>query len=156
KIRLKDAAIAFALSHAMPFWLPLALTVKRVDVYVNLLLLKLTGCIRNGGGKNPREREMNLQDVADALTKRVDGKSGLGGTLKFDLGSDGCLFIDGTGSANTVTVNRQDPASCTITMTAADFDELIHGRLQPTAAFMQGKMKVDGDMGLAMKLGQMV
>ncbi len=41
-------------------------------------------------------------------------------------------------------------------MSAADFDDLMHGRIQPTSAFMQGKMRVDGDMGLAMKLGQLV
>jgi putative sterol carrier protein len=55
-----------------------------------------------------------------------------------------------------VTANKTDPANCTITMKAPDFDDLIHGRIQGTAAFMQGKMKVDGDMGLAMKLGQLV
>ncbi len=99
---------------------------------------------------------MNLQEVADAITKRVSGKPALGGTLKFDLGGDGCLFIDGSGKDNAVTVNKNDPANCTIAMSASDFDDLIHGRLQPTAAFMQGKMKVDGDMSLAMKLGQLV
>ncbi|MBI4725427.1 MAG: SCP2 sterol-binding domain-containing protein [Rhodomicrobium sp.] len=99
---------------------------------------------------------MNLQDVADAMTKRVSGKTPIGGTLKFDLGSTGCLFIDGTGDDNTVTVNKNGAANCTISMSGEDFDELIHGRLQPTSAFMQGKMKVDGDMGLAMKLGQIV
>ncbi len=99
---------------------------------------------------------MDLQEVADALSKRVGGKSPLGGTIKFDLGDAGNLFIDGAGADNTVTVNKDDPARCTISMSAEDFGDLIGGRLQPTAAFMQGKMRVDGDMGLAMKLGQLV
>jgi len=99
---------------------------------------------------------MDLNEVADALAKRVDGKSPLGGTLKFDLGEAGTLFVDGNGGGNTVTAHKNDPARCTITMTVDDFRELIHGRLQPTSAFMQGRMRVDGDMFLAMKLGQMV
>jgi putative sterol carrier protein len=99
---------------------------------------------------------MNLQDVAEGMTKRVAGKAALGGTLKFDLGSDGCLFIDGTGAENVVTANKDEPANCTIAMSAADFSDLIHGRIGGTAAFMTGKMKVGGDMGLAMKLGQLV
>jgi putative sterol carrier protein len=99
---------------------------------------------------------MDLQKVAEGLSERVAGKPGLGGTLKFDLGADGCLFVDGTGAANTVAANKNDPATCTITMSAADFEDLIHGRAQGTSLFMQGKMKVDGDMGLAMKLGQLV
>ncbi len=99
---------------------------------------------------------MDLGEVAGAMSGRINGKTPLGGTLKFDLGSDGCLFIDGTGADNTVTVNKNEPANCTISMSAQDFDDLIHGRLQPAAAFMQGKMTVDGDMGLAMRLGQLV
>ena len=99
---------------------------------------------------------MDLQEVAAALTERKGGKPPHGNTLKLDLGEAGSLFIDGGGSGNTVTVNRNDPAGCTITMTADDFDDLIHGRLQPTSAFMQGRMRVDGDMFLAMKLGQIV
>jgi putative sterol carrier protein len=99
---------------------------------------------------------MDLHEVADALSKRVGGKTPLGGTIKFDLGSAGNLLIDGTNSDNTVAVNQDHPARCTISMSAEDFSDLIHGRLQPTSAFMQGKMRVDGDMGLAMKLGQLV
>lgn len=99
---------------------------------------------------------MDLAEVASGMMGRISGKPPLGGTLKFDLGSDGCLFIDGTGAENTVVPNKNDPANCTIGMTAGDFDDMIHGRLQPTAAFMQGKMQVDGDMALAMKLGQLV
>ena len=99
---------------------------------------------------------MDLHEVADGLAKRVSGKSPLGGTIKFDLGEAGSLFIDGNGGGNTVTAHKDEPAACTITMTADDFKELIHGRLQPTSAFMQGRMRVDGDMFLAMKLGQIV
>ena len=99
---------------------------------------------------------MDLHEVADALTNRVGGKSPLGGTLKFDLGEAGTLFVDGSAGDNIVAANKNDPAKCTITMTADDFRELIHGRLQPAVAFMTGRMRVEGDMGLAMRLGQMV
>jgi putative sterol carrier protein len=99
---------------------------------------------------------MDLAEVANGMEGRFGEKAGLGGTVKFDLGSDGCLFIDGTGTGNTVTLNKNDGADCTISMSAGDFKDMIHGNLQPTAAFMQGKMRVEGDMGLAMKLGQLV
>jgi putative sterol carrier protein len=99
---------------------------------------------------------MDLAEVASGMAARFGGSAPLGGTVKFDLGADGCLFIDGTGAGNTVTLNKSDAADCTIAMSAADFGDLISGSLGPTAAFMQGKMRVDGDMGLAMKLGQLV
>ena len=99
---------------------------------------------------------MDLHDVASALSERVGGKSPLGGTLKFDLGQAGALYIDGSGNANVVTAHKHDDARCTISMTADDFKDLIDGRLQPTSAFMQGRMRVDGDMFLAMKLSQIV
>ena len=99
---------------------------------------------------------MDLHEVAAGLAERVGGKAPLGGTLKFDLGEAGTLFVDGDGNGNIVTAHKDDPARCTISMTADDFKELIHGRLQPTSAFMQGRMRVEGDMLLAMKLGQMV
>ncbi len=99
---------------------------------------------------------MDLSEVAGLIADLISGKTPLGGTLKFDLGADGSLFVDGAGGGNTVALNKSEPADCTIAMSAQDFEDLFHGRLHPTAAFMEGKMQVDGDMGLAMKLGQLV
>lgn len=45
---------------------------------------------------------------------------------------------------------------CTITMAAADFLAMVQGKLNPMAAFMAGKLKVKGDMGMAMKLQQLL
>lgn len=41
---------------------------------------------------------------------------------------------------------------CTVTISTADFIALVQGKLNPMAAFMSGKLKMRGDMGLAMKL----
>lgn len=47
-------------------------------------------------------------------------------------------------------------ADCIITASAETFQGLLAGDLSPTAAFMTGKLKVEGDMGLAMKLGSVL
>ena len=48
------------------------------------------------------------------------------------------------------------PADCTITISMDDFKDLIAGELNPTAAFMTGKIKVDGDLNSVMKFQSLV
>ena len=38
----------------------------------------------------------------------------------------------------------------------ADFMEMADGKLDGTMAFMSGKLKIQGDMGVAMKLGPLL
>jgi NAD(P)-dependent dehydrogenase (short-subunit alcohol dehydrogenase family)/putative sterol carrier protein len=45
-----------------------------------------------------------------------------------------------------------EKVNCTMTMKADAFNKMIAGELKPTSAFMSGKLKIKGDMGLAMKL----
>ena len=49
-----------------------------------------------------------------------------------------------------------DDGNVTIRMDAADFVDMVEGRLQGPAAFMTGKLRVEGDISLAMKLGQVL
>lgn len=43
-------------------------------------------------------------------------------------------------------------ADCTITMADSDLLALMTGKMNPQSAFFQGKLKIAGNMGLAMKL----
>lgn len=90
----------------------------------------------------------------DSLLSGVQSKAGsaasLGKTLKFDFGGQQ-IFIDGSGDANQVS-DQNNPADCTINLTMEDFLRLIAGQLNPMSAVMSGKIKIDGDMSVAMKL----
>jgi len=90
--------------------------------------------------------------IVTQMGQAIGENSGLGGTLKFDFGGDGCIYIDGKSAPNSVRA-ADDPADCTISIALDDFLKMARGELDPTGAFMQGKLKVAGDMGLAMKLG---
>ena len=88
-----------------------------------------------------------LQEITDRFVTAVGDDSGLGKSLKFDLKGDGFIYINGG------TVNNEDlPADCTIIVSKDDFEALSEGKLDPTMAFMQGKIKINGDMSVAMKL----
>lgn len=94
---------------------------------------------------------MSLEDLTNNLRDRVGDDAGLGARVKFDFGDDGMIFIDGASTPNTVS-NDDAEADCTISITMEDFQSMSAGELDPTSAFMMGKLKVDGDMSIAMKL----
>lgn len=91
---------------------------------------------------------MAMDDVADQIRPQV-AKSEFSDSVTFDCGEDGVLVIDG----NQVTTEPKD-TDATIKIAKSDLEDMIAGDLDPTAAFMQGKLSVDGDMGVAMKLQQ--
>jgi putative sterol carrier protein len=94
---------------------------------------------------------MDLQTATAAFRNKVGADSGLSATLKFDCGADGVIVIDGSSSPNTVD-NTDRPADCTIALSLDSLAGLMSGDLNPTTAFMTGKIKVSGDMGVALKL----
>jgi putative sterol carrier protein len=98
---------------------------------------------------------MTFDEIAATLKERALTKSPLGATVKLDFGADGQLFLDGTGAENVVAPSNGD-ADCTIAISLANFASIISGDLSATGAYMTGKMKISGDLTIAMKLSQLM
>ena len=93
---------------------------------------------------------MSLDTVIETFKEKANGVSPIGGTLKFLL-DDKPIFIDGTGDANTISKDDKE-ANCTVITSMDVLSQMQSGDLNPTSAVMSGKVKIKGDMGLAMKL----
>lgn len=98
---------------------------------------------------------MDLQACTEAIRAKVGSDSGLNATLKFDCGSDGVVFVDALSTPNTVNNENQD-AVCTVAVTLENLAALLSGQLNPMNGFMMGKLKVSGDMGVAMRLQNVI
>ena len=97
----------------------------------------------------------DLASVTEHIRTAVGDNSGLGKTVKIDLGETGQIYIDGASVPNTVT-NEDKPADAVVTISWDDFMALSEGKLDPMMAFMQGKLKVAGDMMIAQKLAPLL
>jgi putative sterol carrier protein len=89
-----------------------------------------------------------IDEAVAALSEKLGG--GFDGSAKFVIEDEGAVMVDGAGVR---AATDADDADVTMTADADTFQDILAGNLNPTAAFMSGKLKLDGDMGTAMKLG---
>ncbi len=110
-------------------------------------------------GMNPPEAQadapmqtsqMDMGRMLAGIQIKASSMDPLGNTLKLDMGGEQ-LFIDGKGDTNEVSL-EDAAADCTVSLAPDDFQALMQGDLNPMTAFMSGKIKIKGDMGVAMKL----
>ena len=93
---------------------------------------------------------MTFEQFDEGVKAAAAKAPNLGKSLKLDLG-EGIIHIDMTGDEAVVT-NEDKEADTVVTTTVDTLDALRKGDLNPMMAMMGGKVKIKGDMGLAMKL----
>jgi len=95
-------------------------------------------------------------EAADPATKAKvkDINAVIQVVLTGEGGGEYCMEL-AAGDFKTVKGKAESP-NLTITQAVADWREINSGRLNPQMAFMSGKIKVSGDMSLAMKLGTLM
>ena len=98
---------------------------------------------------------MDLTELTDELRKRAGQNVKLGYKVKFLLDEDGIIFWDGTEHPPTIDNDDKPDATTTIRISSENLQKLMAGALDPTLAYMTGKLKVEGSMGVALKLTSM-
>ena len=100
-----------------------------------------------------------VKDSFDAMAGRfrADKAAGTNAVIQYDVSGDGggtwhavikdgtCAVKSGAGTSPTLTLQ----------ISAQDWLDMLSGKQSGQMLFMSGKLKVKGDMGLAMKLGSM-
>ena len=91
-----------------------------------------------------------LEQAAAELSIKMAGGC-FDGTAKFVVTDEGAIMLDSDGAR----VGDED-ADVTLSASSDTFRAIFDGDMNPTGAFMTGKLSVDGDMGLAMKLASVL
>jgi len=91
-----------------------------------------------------------MSDVINAAVEALSAKlnGGFDGVAKFVITGEGAIMLDASGVRA-----GDEEADVTLTASTETFRAILEGDLNPTMAFMSGKLSVDGSMGMAMKLG---
>ncbi len=97
--------------------------------------------------------DYSVQGVLDLVKEKPISE--LSGDILIDfIGNSSILLSPANSSAAVVTDSEVDNDSlgCKISISLDDFALLLSGDLDATSAYMQGRLQVAGDMGLAMEL----
>ena len=98
---------------------------------------------------------MSHEDILQALKARLNDFAGFGYRVAFDMGDDGTVAVDGTQNPPVLEEEAGEPA-CTIRLSADNMEKLMTGGLNPMMAYTLGKLKIEGSMGVAMKVASLL
>ncbi|HEY4553097.1 MAG TPA: SCP2 sterol-binding domain-containing protein [Bacillaceae bacterium] len=99
-----------------------------------------------------RDLAQTWTEIEQKLNGRPEPIQGMDVVYQFDLGNGGTyrlLLQNGTAQ---VKEGAAENAQCILSMGTAEFYKLLAGDLNSAAAYMLGKLKVQGSLGLALKL----
>ncbi len=98
---------------------------------------------------------MSRETVLEALRTRLPEFAGFGYRVAFDLGDEGVVAVDGTVTPPVLEEEAGEAAS-TIRLSAENMEKLMNGALNPMMAYTLGKLKIEGSMGVAMKVASLL
>jgi len=98
---------------------------------------------------------MSLESATEAIRSKASMSPALGYRAKFDFGAEGLIFWDGTKTPPEIG-NSAGDADTTLSLSLEDMEKMIAGDLSPTTAYMMGKLRIEGSMGVALKIGELL
>jgi putative sterol carrier protein len=99
---------------------------------------------------------MSLESLTEAVRGKAAVNLPLGYKVQFDLGDDGLIYWDGTQTPPVIDNATHDDVDTTLTLSSTSLQKMLDGNLNPTLAYMTGTLKVQGSMGVALKINQML
>lgn len=95
-----------------------------------------------------------LKGIEQRLAERPEKLSAAQGTYQLDLTGEGggTYTMAIAGDKGEVKTGPAENPGVVVTMTANDFVDMATGKLNGMTAFMSGRLKIKGDMGLALKM----
>lgn len=94
-----------------------------------------------------------MSEVIELGVEALNAKLGKGfdGTAKFVVEGEGAIMLDSSGART-----GDEEADVTMIASAETFQGLMEGNVNPTMAFMTGKLKIEGSMSAAMRLASLL
>jgi len=113
-----------------------------------------------GGGNSVQQQiEAAFSAIRDKIASDPSLVKKINGVYQFDVKGANAVqhyTVDLKNGAGSVKSGKAEKADCTLSLSEQDFVDLIAGKLKAQQAFMKGNLKMTGNMGLAMKFGQVI